>query len=33
MAKRKGYQDETNKWEKESEVAEQNRVKFERLNN
>jgi chromosome segregation ATPase len=33
MAKRKGYQDETTKWEKESEIAEQNRIKFQRLNN
>jgi chromosome segregation ATPase len=31
MQKRKGYQTEASKWEKESEIAEQNRVKFNKL--
>lgn len=33
LQKRKGYQTEATKWEKESEVAEQNRVKFDKLKN
>ena len=31
IAKRKGYHEESAKWEKESEIAEQHRVKFEKL--
>lgn len=33
LDKRKGYRGEASKWEKESEVAEQNRVKFDKLKN
>jgi chromosome segregation ATPase len=31
IAKRKGYHDEAVKWDKESEIAEQHRVKFDKL--
>ena len=33
IEKRKGYRGEQAKWEKESEVAEQQRVKFDKLKN
>jgi len=31
MQKRKGYQTEATKWDKESEIAEQNRIKYDKL--
>jgi hypothetical protein len=32
IKKRQGYREEAAKWSKESQIAEQNRVKFDRLN-